>query len=173
MKTKLITTDKARLLVVGGLPGNAFNIAIWPRNEEGTIHDLRYQAPAKRLVRIDIPKGNWKLLGKLHEISEDEWKGIVNWRISDDLGLLSKNYLDDHLLFRTASESGMSLVEANVKLEVQFQYWLKNQGYYRDRCGVWMKGENIISGKKLSDKLNEWRKDQESIFTNPVIFIEH
>lgn len=40
-----------------------------------------------------------------------------------------------------------------------FQLWLMEQGYYRDKTsgGAWAKDGNIVSGKELNDKLNEWK----------------
>lgn len=38
-----------------------------------------------------------------------------------------------------------------------FQKWLMEQGYYRENGGVWMKDGLIVSGKKLNEKLNEWK----------------
>jgi hypothetical protein len=39
-----------------------------------------------------------------------------------------------------------------------FQVWLKEQGYYRQNVnGAWMLNGVFISGKELSDKLNEYK----------------
>ena len=41
----------------------------------------------------------------------------------------------------------------------EFQRWLTDQGYYRnaDTDRNWAKDGKIVSGKELSDKLNEWK----------------
>lgn len=43
-----------------------------------------------------------------------------------------------------------------------FQHWLRSQGYTRkggDK-GAWMKDGNMLSGKDLVDKLDEWKKEE-------------
>jgi hypothetical protein len=44
-------------------------------------------------------------------------------------------------------------------MENQFQIWLKSKGYYRKEGSlIWWKNDKIVTGKELSDKLNEWKK---------------
>ena len=39
-----------------------------------------------------------------------------------------------------------------------FQQWLVSQGYYRKEGSLlWWKNDKIVSGKELSDKLNEYK----------------
>lgn len=40
-----------------------------------------------------------------------------------------------------------------------FQIWLMSQGYYRNETtgGAWYKDGNIVTGKELNDKLNDWK----------------
>lgn len=140
LKTKLITTDKARLLVVGGLPGNAENMNITDCDD------------------------NWQLLGKLHEISEEQWDSIIDepfWE-DDHAYIVYKDYTEPSQtkdlwtggILHTATESGLSLIEANCKLRNNVPPPDPDDGEYYDAID-----EN-------------YEHEQESVFTNPVVFIE-
>lgn len=40
----------------------------------------------------------------------------------------------------------------------EFQIWLNSQGYYRKEGSlVWYIADRVVSGKELSDKLNEFK----------------
>lgn len=64
MKHKIISTQKAEILVIE-LPEGATNVMVWSRNEDKTIHDIRYQinhTVKKHLERINIAPGDWQPL---------------------------------------------------------------------------------------------------------------
>lgn len=108
IKTKIIETPKARVLVVGGLPTDAFDMKVaknriyykvwWDYNND---------------PNVVIQKGNWQLLGKLSEITEEQWKGIVHsykTMLQGSDTIYFKNYKTEGG-FDTATESGLSLIE--------------------------------------------------------------
>lgn len=42
-----------------------------------------------------------------------------------------------------------------------FQKWLVAQGYHRQNSnGAWMKGQELVSGKELNEKLKEFKSKQ-------------
>lgn len=53
----------------------------------------------------------------------------------------------------------MSSKISNIPPYNDFQKWLIAQGYYRNTSTDrnWAKDGKIVSGKELSDKLNEWK----------------
>lgn len=118
--TKIIETPKARVLVVGGLPEDASNFRIEIGFAGYSSRDvlLNYDMPnpgseysALGTEFLDtITDYNWQLLGKLSEITEEQWKGIVETHpVVGGFG-----YYKDTVpsFFNTASMAGLSLIES-------------------------------------------------------------
>jgi hypothetical protein len=53
-------------------------------------------------------------------------------------------------------------------MENNFQLWLKSQGYYRNNGLEWMKNNEVVSGKELNDKLNEFKYSYSEKTTCPI-----
>lgn len=157
--TKIIETEKAKLLVIGGLPDDTKGVCIY----DG---DLNWQSEKGSRIE-EIPNGNWQLLGKLPEITEEQWDEIVEgWNTptgGDDYQETYQNYYiksdedyRDNYHFYTATESGLSLIEANCKLRNESSHPSEIEPTIRNHF----------------DKLaKEWNNEQSQVFTNPIIFV--
>ena len=167
IKTKIIKTDKAEILCIGGLPEDA-RIAL-PDNVtcNGEKGSLIYKGKDGNPVFIPLPSCNWQPLGFLKDIAEDVAKELVEHKhlVSDcqcemcgyDINCY-RNYIEqsdeswerypavDRL--RTAKESVHSLVAVNVKLKNKFGH-----------CPV----------TTNEDFTNKWFEEQEKVFTNPYL----
>lgn len=64
---------------------------------------------------VTLPSGNYKLLGIAHELTEDVWRKIVktNFRFNIKYNTLFLDYSTMHFKFKTATESGLSLLMAD------------------------------------------------------------
>lgn len=64
---------------------------------------------------VKLPMGNYKLLGIAHDLTEEVWRKIVktNFRFNIKYNTLFLDYSTMHFKFKTATESGLSLLRAN------------------------------------------------------------
>lgn len=61
------------------------------------------------LTDLVLPQGNWQLLGISTELTEEQWRDLVSFHI-----FAYKDYKTTAIYkFKTAKESGLSLLEAN------------------------------------------------------------
>jgi hypothetical protein len=162
--TKIITTSKAEILVLGGLPEDAEIkdylsakiSAIWT---DPNGHNLMF------------PDGNWQLLGKLHEVTEGQASHIVEETDNPFHYGQGNPYIkygtDTECVF-TALESLQSLIEANCNLENAFGGPpRKDQEKYHK---VW--NADCFDRKYYEDDLAKWQQEQRTVFTNPVVFLK-
>lgn len=139
IKIKVIQTPKGRLLIVDGFP---------PNDREDAL-----------------PNGNWKILGKLPDITEEQAKEVVEEYPATSIvrGPLylcftgSGNIWDLH----TAKESIISLVELRVPLKNKL-------GEYPTEESTGLK-----YGMEYLSKVAKWEEEQEKVFTDPVLFWEN
>lgn len=118
MQPTEIKTGKATILVVKVPEGSKeFNIGFWGNPDMGgnnvqALYSSDSRPPIKVLGRIK-EVGNWKLLGLSTELTEDQWKEILpKYKYDKHLGEY-ENYTDSDEYFKTATESGRSLLVAN------------------------------------------------------------
>lgn len=62
---------------------------------------------------INLPD-DWDIIGRVSELTEEQWKGIVeSWpSVSGDGTMVYQRYPDEIPKCRTATESGLSLIES-------------------------------------------------------------
>lgn len=167
IKTKIIETPKARVLVADmPIRTNDYSTAL-----PGCVTYAYWDNGERKGGSVVIPPGNWQLLGKLSEITEEQWKRIVgsvsilkdksderymNYRFSDEIA-----YGD---CFRTATESGLSLIESEV--------CLKNpHGKKPAKCANWNK--TCLEERQLYwIAFGQWQAAEDQVFHNPVLFWE-
>lgn len=145
-----IKTEKATLLVVDD------------SNWDGCIYEF-----------VGVNYNGYKHLGKVSEITEDQWKCIVDAPVEHKIHsynpLLTKRYFrfkdykSDADILKTATESGLSLLKANgVLLENKYQDdW--------DELCIWGHGDFSKDGKSSFDLYTE---EQEKVWSNPHVFIK-
>jgi len=64
--------------------------------------------------QIELPSGNWQILGRPSEITEDVARGLVSWfELEGQLGYRDYSHDDPRFPFRTATESLLSWCKAN------------------------------------------------------------
>lgn len=147
--TKTIKTEKAEILVVGGLPKDATDICI----DEG---ELSWYAPHPyeydKMECSEAPEGDWLPLGKLEDIPEEQWYGVVDYfeyGLKDNTYRGFKDYRPENCFTDTATESGMSLIKQSCKLDNRYEGNFLRYGAF--------------------ERL--YKKEQEQVFTDPVIFV--
>lgn len=161
---KEIKTNKATILVIGGLPKDT-KIA-FPSNVtfDGEKGSLIYKDKDGNPVFIPMLSGKWQPLEFLKDIQESVAKKLTNkfdyWyeNYNRNIGCDGK-YSKYNLL--TATESLYSLIEANCKLKNKYgSIPLKNDERYRV----------ITAWKKyLREDLQKWKEEQSQVFTNPFL----
>lgn len=141
MKKLEIKTEKAALLVVDD------------SNWDGCIHEF-----------LGVNYNGYKYLGKVSEITEEEWKEIVDTGVDfvkETINFI--DYEDDSSLYRSAIQSGLSLLKSNgVLLENKYQDDL-------DELCIWGHGDFSKDGKSSFELYTE---EQEKVWSNPHVFIK-
>lgn len=96
-------------LAVAGLPSDADNFVVLDLWFFGFGDALNFRLKNDKLRTIQLPTGNWRILGKSNELTEEQWKEVgPTPAIRPKYG-----YLYDHV---SATESGASLLKLH-KLE--------------------------------------------------------
>lgn len=170
IKTKIIKTDKAEILVIGGIPEDAVigiiaHGGMIYRTPDASGYDVNRHV-------VDLPRGKWEQLGFFDNITDDVAKGLVDsylqeigWRsdgkhTGNNL-LLYRNYKVEvpvpvSMCYNSATESLHSLIEANVKLKNRLiKPW--------DGDGILRSNEGYQKAMKI------WGSEQEKVFTNPFL----
>lgn len=106
--TKLIETPSCRLLVVRGVPEDANRFHVF--NDERPYLSM-FQG--SETPRVYLPEGQWEILGRLSEISEDWCEDLVTRQcINSDLVLFAyMDYVNKGYGFDNALESFHSLMQ--------------------------------------------------------------
>lgn len=164
IKTKIIQTSKAKILVIGLPDGNELyaesNGCFYTENTNAN----REEKGEPRNWRI--ADNRHKLLGRLSKLNEEQFVKIAEQEADG-----FKNYNPNEksvtkFCFSTAKESFLSLLEANdVVLENKY-----GDGKHLETMPD---GLRMFLCKEDADTLNEmWQSEQEKVFSNPIIFIE-
>ena len=159
--TKIITTPKVQILVIGGLPEDASNPMI-------KLNALFWGEDQRTSFVRNMPNGKWQPIGFLKDLSEDEAKKLVENITRQDNENRYKNYLKKYGLrdnwwsisFNTAKESLLSLIESEVKLKNKY-------GEFPDKYNT-----GLSYGMEYIGKVQEWEAEQETVFTNSFIIIK-
>ena len=168
LKIKIIETQKARLLVVGGLPEDAREMAHGRPlinsmiSYKSSIDNYKYTAI------VPIPTADWRLLGKLSEITEEQWKGIVETHpVVGGFG-----YYKDTVpsFFNTASMAGLSLIESEVCLKNPHGEQPKLSSY--SQGDMFSFEDNESNAAAFACDFSEWQAAEEQVFHNPILFVE-
>lgn len=157
--TKIIETPKAKILVVGGLPEDA----MIKQAVRGKLNIQVNSFTDITIYKYNIPPGNWQLLGKLNEITEDVANELVD-NPNENGDYCDYVYDPDESYWQTetAKESLLSLVEANVKMKNKY-------GNEPPSASEMFDG---VSNMEHADNFEAWQAEEETVFTNPIIFIE-
>jgi len=162
IKTKVIETPKGRLLVVGGLPDD---VDIWI-DQDGRGTDIRWGNEGDKGIKynhpnhgaLDIPDGNWQLLGKLLDIKEADAEKIIPPSFYKHLD--KKRGLWYAALLHQWIESKIPLRNANAKCSCK----LGTQEF--EKC-PW------INKSLNSCRIYEvWQAEEAKVFHNPILFFE-
>ena len=159
IKTKTIKTDKAEILVLGGLPEGANRFKFF--NDQRPY--LSYFVGAKTFREYVVYPGNWQPLGFLKDIAENVAKELVESTeyydpYSTPFGPIPayKGYLDNVYKWR-ATESLHSLIAVNCNMRNKY-------GEYPTK---WNTG--LEYGMRYIGAVEEWEDEQEKVFTNPYL----
>lgn len=147
IKAKTITTDKSTVLVVE-IPEGAYypNICQLPPiiGVNYFLYENGVNTPYKE--PLDIPKGNWQLLGRMPDTTEDQAGKIVDE--DNDYGITlyqnytttSMRYFDEQI---SAIESLYSLLQANEvcfeNRELKWKTFDTEEKYKQAQSKVWDK----------------------------------
>ncbi|MCF3107291.1 hypothetical protein LL912_00730 [Niabella sp. CC-SYL272] len=163
MKHKLISTEKARVLIVD-LPADVTGKLIISNIQvDNDLVELTGSAPR---FLCSLPPGTWLPDGKLGEATEEVAAKMVEKMLIDKWrNYLVHNQYYEYLL-NTAAESVCSLVEANVKL--------KNKISKPDNYELWARyGDYTQYGKSLTEECIKWQAEEETVFRNPFLFFHN
>lgn len=149
MKKIEIKTEKATLLVVD-LPlatTKITEVSSFPNNGvyfNFIDKDGSYESGLKSgMIKTDYKV---KHLGKVSEITEEEWKGIVDsFELFNNINVGYKNYYQDEPVMDNATESGLSLLKAN---------------------GI------LLQSKNTPLLSSSWMEAQQKVWYNPHVFIK-
>lgn len=118
------------------------------------------------------PEGTYKSIGSAHEVTEEQWKGIVE-QIGVDEWDVFVNYVDERCAFETATESGLSLLKANgVVLENEFGEEPKLSDYVFEEHPELVGNPKEYDQDKFDSDYQEWQKCQEQVWSNCQLFIK-
>ena len=170
LKTKIFQTSKAKLLCVDLPEGATFEL------EYDRVYEYYYLEWRTNYGYdcFDFPQGNWQLLGRREDVSEDIAEKIVESRECtgyDYNGItfhtFYRNYQEPESLFvlnadqcNSASESFQSLIAANI--------CTVNPYHPNNREGYPAKFENM----PIDEYNKAWREAEAQVFRNPVLFWE-
>lgn len=173
MKQVTITTGKATIVVVE-LPTGATNVVVRQNDAQS---DVWYDLDGVSHM-VSLPHGQWKHAGQPSQLTEEDWKGIIDQKIETDIdetevSTTSKDieivYFYDYVnktFFGdcdTATESGLSLLKANgVVLDYDF-----------DDCpNDFCENGRIDMGYNESMTCFICEEAQEQVWLNPQIFVK-
>jgi len=160
MKQQLIQTTKATILVVD-LPEGVRDIKVF--NDE--LPYISYFIDASRTGRKYIEPGQWQLLGKTFELSEELWRDIVQVKkkyIPGGYGIYFLNQESENYDLDTATESGLSLLTAN-KVNRENPYGDKEPKDVSDL------GAFTVMIRK---KWQRWKEAEQHVYRNPYTLIK-
>ena len=155
--TKIISTDKVEILVIGGLPEEAVNVKIVKGENRNELFYWHNNATTfVRAIWDSVEDGNWQPVGFLKDISECEANRLMGNETT------CNNFYNGTFtgIDTTAKESLLSLIESEVKLKNKY-----GELNYDHLSGIYR------SEKGQADDY-EWQAEQSDVFTNPFILIK-
>ncbi|MGJ1369557.1 hypothetical protein [Sphingobacterium spiritivorum] len=167
MKTIEITTGKATIVVVD-MPEECFVSQI---SIGGGLIETAIGFPDGSYRGINKFNQNLKELGPLSQVTEDQWKEIVDQSLHTGLHPHYVNGINppNAYCYQNATESGLSLLRANgVVLENALGTW---NGSDR-RPQTFPDGAQFNSAIELYNFQKKWDKHQSEVWKNPYIFIK-
>ncbi|MGJ1362912.1 hypothetical protein ACR79B_20630 [Sphingobacterium spiritivorum] len=160
MKKTEITTGKATIVVVdmpeGAIKINVVEGCYGNEYKDKIVYNLKEYTENQilnHIEQIDLPQGHWKLLRQFSQLTEDQWRDIVDLHYSQ-LGFEDYDSDCEFNVLNTATESGLSLLRANGIL-------LENP------VTVDLTGNN-----ELNCDYAEWQSFESQLWKNPYIFIK-
>ncbi|MGJ1499641.1 hypothetical protein ACR79R_20175 [Sphingobacterium spiritivorum] len=173
MKQKQITTGKATIVVVD-MPGNTY-YELDPQFIYKEIIINQQNGLIVSKYKLDNDMSGYNCLGSLSQVTEDQWKEIVDSKIVLNEVLLPKrkvwcNYLENrYSIDFSPCKSGLSLLRANgVLLENPLGTWNGPDG----RPQTFPDGAQFNSVIELYNFQKKWDKAQSEVWKNPYIFIK-
>jgi len=153
MKQQLIKTSKATILVVD-LPEGVTA----PRIENFKNYSSLFSGESS-ICRL--PPGNWQLLGKTFEMSDEQWKEIVE----EEVLILSWDKYSDSPITETmtATESGISLLTAN-------KVFKENPNEKPDI--QYFMSDSAFTKRDYHEKLNQWQEAEQHVYRNAYTLIK-
>ena len=192
--SKIITTPKVQILVIGGLSEDAFDISIsleldntmnlaWMIKSEKDKDDdgLHY------IQVLNILPGNWEVLGKLNEITGEKAALVVgryfdNYKVCQKLNQQPQYDMfwvqypnGEHKHFDTKDECYEHALQKEVQHLIESNVKLKNN---RPECTCELYTKEFESCPNINKSITncsiyqEWEVEQSEVFTNPFIMIK-
>lgn len=157
MKQHTIKTNKAEILIVDLPEGWKFVPGKTENRFEGpyTSTSVAGEHIGRQKV-FYLPHGDWQLLGKLEDVSEDVADSIVEWFETEQY---YKNYLHEGWISDiSAKESFKSLIESEISL----------QNPHGEKPDILRDSENSWS----LEQYQAWQAAEEKVFHNPIILLK-
>lgn len=170
MKQKQITTGKATI-VVFDMPEEAIKPHIYIVGELTYLVYHVKSGDGYEQVNVPISEGKWDSIGPLSQVTEDQWKEIVDQSLHTGLHPHYVNGINppNAYCYQNATESGLSLLRANgVLLENPLGVWNGPDG----RPQTFPDGAQFNSAIELYNFQKKWDKAQSEVWINPYIFIK-
>jgi len=178
MKQITIQTAKAQILIVD-LPeicNNDADVVSGEHREYLKYHSSDFRG-MPNYTFYGLPEGSWQLYGKASELTEEQWRTIVESDYFDGIGTMYANYEIERIFTfgktkHRATESGSSLLSANgVMLENPLEEMPERHEYEFD---VDENGFGVMTrcdeDQYLVD-LKEWKAAQEKVWSNPYVLV--
>lgn len=161
MKQQLIQTSKATILVVD-LPEGATDVA---SGNDKIMYWIQYGF-AKSLRVANLPPGQWQLLGKTFDLSEEQWKDILPRYIGGITGYLDYESGRPDALVKSATESGLSLLISN---KVFKENPISSE---KPITIIGHKGSEKICEAILKRFQDQWQEAEQHVFRNAYTLIK-
>ncbi len=107
---KELTLPSGKYLLVDGIPAGKELMLTYVYGDP----DLLYKDGEGGVVFVKtLPLAEWQLIGKGGEISEEQWKGIVETEYIEDIGHFPIDYETEESDCSSYTESGLSLLRSH------------------------------------------------------------
>lgn len=145
------------LLLVWGLSEDAEGPFVSPY-QDGILGYWRYNGHLA--VKVKIPKGNWQLIGKLSELTEEQAKGLVE--------SIEIPFAPDEICYPDYSVTGFKGLDTALE---SFHSAIEAECHYAKNPWPEPEIENYLSGRQYKHFLHKWQDDQsKTLPANTLIF---
>ncbi len=109
-----LTLPSGKYLLVT-VPEDALDIEVIPDKVDASWPDyLKFVSLKEDMcAHWRLPPGRWQLIGKGGELSEEQWKGIVETEYIEDIGHFPIDYETEESDCSSYTESGLSLLRSH------------------------------------------------------------